>query len=225
MARARFSAAPRMTSAIWISRANIILPVKPVVLPPGADAKTFAVGKEAFTMPARFINSQFLDGLDSRSGDTERRLPKSKSAKPGTGTIQYPPARLGHQPPALLGLPDPRHPLRHMRRCAGAGKRFAGDVARRCDVRQTGQSARPPSDLEKCRLPHMRQSRRGAKPTPAIPLSIQAGISRVIARPTMQTQPVDRRQRRITGCRSINMSAASNTRFCICSMRVFSRAP
>ncbi|HET7211095.1 MAG TPA: leucine--tRNA ligase, partial [Methyloceanibacter sp.] len=39
------------------------LPVIPVVLPPGEDAKRFAIGKEAYTGDGVLINSGFLDGL------------------------------------------------------------------------------------------------------------------------------------------------------------------
>jgi len=39
------------------------LPVQAVVLPPGADAASFAIGAEAFTGEGVAINSQFLDGL------------------------------------------------------------------------------------------------------------------------------------------------------------------
>ena len=35
---------------------------------------------------------------------------------------EFPPARLGHLAPALLGLPDPGHPLRRLRRGAGAAR-------------------------------------------------------------------------------------------------------
>jgi leucyl-tRNA synthetase len=38
-------------------------PVVPVVLPPGADAKTFAIGEEAYLGDGTMINSEFLDGL------------------------------------------------------------------------------------------------------------------------------------------------------------------
>ena len=40
------------------------LTVTPVVLPPGADPATFAVGKEAYTGPGIAYNSDFLNGLD-----------------------------------------------------------------------------------------------------------------------------------------------------------------
>jgi leucyl-tRNA synthetase len=39
------------------------LPVVPVVLPPGANAKSFAFGDEAYTGEGTLINSAFLDGL------------------------------------------------------------------------------------------------------------------------------------------------------------------
>jgi leucyl-tRNA synthetase len=40
------------------------LPVRPVVLPPGADPATFQVGHEAYTGPGKLFHSQFMDGLD-----------------------------------------------------------------------------------------------------------------------------------------------------------------
>ncbi|MGH6977382.1 MAG: leucine--tRNA ligase, partial [Stellaceae bacterium] len=40
------------------------LPVTPVVLPPDADAKSFAIADEAYTGDGVHINSGFLDGLD-----------------------------------------------------------------------------------------------------------------------------------------------------------------
>ncbi len=44
------------------------LPVKPVVLPPGADPATNSIGVEAYTGPGKIYNSQFLDGLDIEAG-------------------------------------------------------------------------------------------------------------------------------------------------------------
>jgi len=40
------------------------LPVTPVVLPPDADAASFAIGDEAYTGDGTMINSGFLDGMD-----------------------------------------------------------------------------------------------------------------------------------------------------------------
>ncbi len=39
------------------------LPVKPVVLPPGADPATFAIGDEPYVGPGKIYNSDFLDGM------------------------------------------------------------------------------------------------------------------------------------------------------------------
>ena len=40
------------------------LPVRPVVLPPGADAASFTIQAEAYAGPGRIFNSGFLDGLE-----------------------------------------------------------------------------------------------------------------------------------------------------------------
>lgn len=40
------------------------LPIRPVVLPPGQDAATFAIGAEAFADDGILVNSDFLNGLD-----------------------------------------------------------------------------------------------------------------------------------------------------------------
>jgi leucyl-tRNA synthetase len=64
------------------------LPVNPVVLPPGADPKSFAIGIEAYTEDGTIFNSDFLDGL---------KVPEAKRAVverleklgAGQGTIAY----------------------------------------------------------------------------------------------------------------------------------------
>jgi leucyl-tRNA synthetase len=52
------------------------LPVLPVVLPGGADPKTFEVGEEAFVEDGKLANSRFLDGLKVEAAKEEvaRRL-------------------------------------------------------------------------------------------------------------------------------------------------------
>ena len=64
-------------------------------------------------------------------------------------------------------------------------------------------------------------ARRGAKPTPWIPLWNRAGISSVICRPGL-TAAWSHPKRRHTGSKPTNTSAASNTPFCTCSTRVSS---
>ncbi len=145
---------------------------------------------------------------------------RARRAAPG----QLSPARLGHLAAALLGLPDPDHPLRDVRRGGRACEGLAGATAGGRQLRQAGQPPRPPSDLAERGLPamrrrgaardryhgHLRRTRRGtsrASPTPGSRLR----------RPTAPSPT--------PGCRSTNTSAASSMRFCICSTRASSPAP
>jgi leucyl-tRNA synthetase len=59
------------------------LPVRPVVIPDGEDAKAFAVGTEAYTGDGRLANSDFLDGLAVAEAKAEanRRLEASNQGK------------------------------------------------------------------------------------------------------------------------------------------------
>ena len=133
------------------------LSVTPVVLPPGADPARFAIGTEAYVGPGH----DFQLGLPGRAGRGRGQARGDRRAgaaghRPGRGELAA--ARLGRQPPALLGLPDPGDPLRRLRRGAGAGRSVAGDTAGRRDVRPAGQSARPSPDLEARGLPALRQA-------------------------------------------------------------------
>jgi leucyl-tRNA synthetase len=47
------------------------LPVKPVVLPPGEEAASFAIGTEAYVGPGVIYNSKFLDGLEIEAAKAE----------------------------------------------------------------------------------------------------------------------------------------------------------
>ena len=64
------------------------LPFKPVVLPPGADAATYAVDKEAFTDDGTIYNSKFLDGLSTREAIT-RAIDELVKLKAGEATTQW----------------------------------------------------------------------------------------------------------------------------------------
>ena len=154
----------------------------PVVCPPGVDPASFTVDKVAYDGDGVMINSRFLDGLTIEAAKQEvaRRLEAADARQSAAGAPagQFQAARLGHFAPALLGLPDPGHPLRGLRRRPGSGEGLAGPVARGRDVRRAGQSARPPSDLEARRLSALRPRRRGARPTRWTRSSIPPGISR-----------------------------------------------
>ena len=128
------------------------LDVIPVVLPPGADPASFAIGSEAYIGPGTIYNSDFMNRLDV---DAAKRsaIERAGEAGPGGGRRQLAPARLGRVAPTLLGLSDPDHPLRVLRRGAGAGQPVAGDPAGGRDLRPSRQSAGPSPDLETRALP------------------------------------------------------------------------
>ncbi len=208
----------------------------PVVCPPGQDPETFVITDTAYDGEGRMINSRFLDGMTIEEAKEEvaRRLERVRclhlrqagrvAGKRGHPAGELPPARLGHIATALLGLSDPGDPLRGLRGSASTGAGTAGDAAGGRRLRPPRQSARPPSHLEACRLPAMRQSRPRAKPTPWTPSSIRPGTSR--ASPIPGSRP--RRPtaaKSIAGCRSTNISAASSMRSCICSTAASSPAP
>jgi len=64
------------------------LPVLPVVLPPGADAAEFTVGKEAYVGPGKIFNSEFLDGMEVEAAKTEA-VSRIEAAGQGQGATVY----------------------------------------------------------------------------------------------------------------------------------------
>ena len=78
------------------------------------------------TATACMVNSRFLDGMTVESAKEEvahRLESETLDGRPvGAAQGQLPPARLGHLAPALLGLPDPDHPLRGLRPAAACRK-------------------------------------------------------------------------------------------------------
>jgi leucyl-tRNA synthetase len=64
------------------------LPVRPVVIPAGADSDAFDVGIEAYTGPGLLAHSRFLDGLDVESGK-QRAIAELERIGRGRGTTIY----------------------------------------------------------------------------------------------------------------------------------------
>ncbi len=64
------------------------LPVKPVVLPPQADAASFSIGAEAYTGDGKAINSEFLDGLDVEAAK-RAAIKKLEALKSGAGAVVW----------------------------------------------------------------------------------------------------------------------------------------
>ena len=197
------------------------LPVIPVVLPPGADPASFAIGDAAYVEDGTLFNSDFLDGLsvaDAKRAAGERleQLGRRRADD------RLPAARLGRVAAALLGLPDPGHPLPRLRHRAGAGGGSAGRAAGGCQLRRAGQPARPPSDLETRRLPALRRPGAARDRHVRHVLRIRPGISCASARRARRSPSSARRS--TTGCRSTSISAASSTPSSTCSIRGSSRA-
>ena len=64
------------------------LPVKPVVLPPGADAATFEIGDIAYVEDGTIINSDFLNGLDVEAAK-RAVIDRLQSKGAGKSSITY----------------------------------------------------------------------------------------------------------------------------------------
>ncbi|MGE0409778.1 MAG: leucine--tRNA ligase [Amphiplicatus sp.] len=64
------------------------LEVVPVVLPPGADAASFAIGEEAYAGPGTLFNSDFLNGLPVDEA-IEKAIAKIEAMGEGEGATNY----------------------------------------------------------------------------------------------------------------------------------------
>ena len=64
------------------------LPVPPVILPPGEDPATFAIGKTAYTDDGTLYNSSFLDGLGTAEGK-RAAIDALEQKDAGTGVVNW----------------------------------------------------------------------------------------------------------------------------------------
>ena len=106
-------------------------------------------------------------------------------ARAGRGDGRLPPARLAHLAPALLGRPDPGHPLPRARRGAGPGRGPAGAAAP--GQRLRAQGAEPAGGRTRSGSRWRARSaaaRRGARPTPWTRSSTRPGTSCATPPPT-----------------------------------------
>ncbi|MGB4100698.1 MAG: leucine--tRNA ligase [Alphaproteobacteria bacterium] len=64
------------------------LPVRPVVIPDGQDARNFTIGAEAYSGPGSLHNSGFLDGMNAEAGK-RAAIKKLEEMGIGHGTVQF----------------------------------------------------------------------------------------------------------------------------------------
>ena len=137
-----------------------------------------------------------------------------RARRPRRAPRQLPPARLGREPPALLGLPDPGDLLREVRRGAGAGRPAAGGAAGgRRSSRGAQLADQGRSGVAQDHLPAVRRRGRARdrhlRHLHGVELVLRA-LHLAGRRPTWSTRAPT------TGCRSTSTSAASSTRSCTC---------
>ena len=72
----------------WDFAKKYKLDIKPVVLPPDADAATYQVGTEPYVGPGKLFNSKFMDGLDVEAAK-KAAIAKIVELKAGEGVTQY----------------------------------------------------------------------------------------------------------------------------------------
>ncbi len=151
---------------------------------------------------------------ERRPGQRRRRGPR-RGRGLGPGQDRAAPARLGRQPPALLGHADPVHPLRS----AAAWCRCRRSSSRSCCPR-TSTSPPPATRCYATRrgstsIVRSAAARRRARPTRSTRSSTARGTS--CASPASRPTSRSTRPKSPSGCRSSNISAASSTRSCTCS--------
>ena len=198
------------------------LPVKPVVIPPGADPASFHIGDVAYVDDGRIAHSDFLDGLDVPSA-IERAIQRLEELGAGERMVHYRLRDWLVSRQRYWGCPIP---IIHCDSC-GIVPVPKADLPVRLPEDVTFD--RPGNPLE--HHPTWKHvtcpscGRPGRRETDTFDTFVEFLL---VFRPLLLAaqRPAGRPpKRRATGCRSINISAASSMRSCICSIRASSPAP
>jgi hypothetical protein len=172
------------------------------------------------------INSRFLDGMTPKPRNEVARLARryDRAAVRRASARCSSACATGAFRASATGAARSRSSIARCGVGAGAGEGPAGRTARRRHLRQAGQSARPPSDLEARRLPAMRQGG-AARDRHDGHVRRFVLVFRPLHRSVERDEPTTSRSTaERAGCRSTSISAASSTRSCTCSIRASSPA-
>ena len=203
------------------------LPFKPVILPPGEDAATFAIKDKAFDGDGTMINSRSSTASTPRppSRRRQQRLEKAKLGKKPVGArkVNYRLRDWGISRQRYWGCPIP------VIHCEECGIVPVPDEDLPVELPDDATFDKPGNPLDRhptwkhVEVPELRR-RRASRDR-------HDGHLRRLARGTSCASPARTPRRRSTrrppptGCPSTSTSAASSTRSCTCSIRASSRAP
>ena len=165
--------------------------IRPVVTPEGGELPEEGA-YSAHSENEVLVNSGPFTGLPSPEAK-EKIVAWLAEQGLGEADDRLPPARLAVLAPALLGLPDPDHPLPRLRRGRRARRPAAGRPARHHRGRAEGSlAARRGRGLGQRDVPGVRRRRRSARPTRWTRSSTRRGTSSATPiRPTRRL-PFDR---------------------------------